>query len=511
MRLALLVPREGRVHAVVALGVWVAVVCVRLRLPWPEVEVIYLPLILYAFASVSVSFGWAVTALSVFTVFVFSAPGPKPWAALPLATSLTATALLSFVLQRERLRERKDLDTVTSVAVDVSPSLETRRVLQAVVQAAAKVLDAKGSSIRLLEPDGETLAVRATHGLSEAYLSKGPVVVKQSPTDRRALEGDAVAIFNAASDPSFQYPAEAEREGIASVLSVPLNLREKAIGVLRVYTAKPRHFTGREVRLLRALASHAALAIAHAQSHEQLLSHMRRVGHELRAPLGAIQSMIQVVLDGLTGEVPEKQRQLLERSSYRASVLLSLVSDLLTLARASVQVEERPRALVVIGHALRSVASAFQPLASEKEVEIALDVDVDLRPVAASEEDIETLLYNLVSNAVKYTPKGGKVALQARDRDGTVEIIVQDTGIGISKQDLPRIFDEFFRSANARELVESGTGLGMSIVKNIATRYGGSISLESELGVGTTVRLELPCEKGALPHEEQTDSNVSAS
>ena len=143
-------------------------------------------------------------------------------------------------------------------------------VLSNLVKTAAECLNAKGSAIRLLDEKGYTLEVAAAYGLSEEYLNKGPVEINASPIDQEALIGQVATIPYASADPRFQYPNEADKEGIASVLCVPLRAGIKTIGVIRVYTSEPHEFTEQEVNLLYTLACHGAVAIENARMRHEL-------------------------------------------------------------------------------------------------------------------------------------------------------------------------------------------------------------------------------------------------
>lgn len=156
------------------------------------------------------------------------------------------------------------------VASTVNSSLELPQVLEAVVESAAQAMDCKASSLRLLSPRRRRLLMSAAYGLSDAYLRKGPVEVAKSGVDKEALDGKVVIIGDASTDPGFQYPEDAARERIASVLVVPLEIRGKPIGVLRVYTDKPRDFDQEEVEFLQAIADLSAIAIENARLHQSL-------------------------------------------------------------------------------------------------------------------------------------------------------------------------------------------------------------------------------------------------
>lgn len=156
------------------------------------------------------------------------------------------------------------------VARVINASLDPARVLEEIVRCVAKSMRVKACSLRLLDSRSKTLVMGAAWGLSDAYLHKGPILVKESGLDRRALKGKAVYLKDAGTDRGFQYGARATAEGIKSVLVVPLMLEQKAIGVLRVYAGAVREFSAQEIRFLEAAANLSAIALDNARLHRML-------------------------------------------------------------------------------------------------------------------------------------------------------------------------------------------------------------------------------------------------
>jgi signal transduction histidine kinase len=214
--------------------------------------------------------------------------------------------------------------------------------------------------------------------------------------------------------------------------------------------------------------------------------YMRRVSHELRAPLAAIQNLLTMVEEGLTGEGGSSERELVGRAVKRTDQALKLASDLLILARSQEARFAAAMKEVSLSRALREVSASLQPRADKAEVALAVDCPPDLPPVLGDQESLEQLVTNLTSNAIKYTPRGGRVSVSAAAQGDSITLRVSDTGIGISKEDLPCVFDEFYRGKNAREFDEQGTGLGLSIVKSITDAHGAKVHVDSAVGQGTT-------------------------
>jgi signal transduction histidine kinase len=247
--------------------------------------------------------------------------------------------------------------------------------------------------------------------------------------------------------------------------------------------------------LARELAEKAAAleeAYAALEATQKLqLSYMRRTSHELRSPLAAVASILDVIAEGLTGEVPEKQREMLGRVRAKVAHLMRLTDDLLSLLRARATPTSEQFEAVGLEHVIEGVVGLLAERARQEGVELLTVVTPGLPPVRGDHELLTQLATNLVANAIKYTPAGGTVRVEAEAEDGGVLLRVADTGIGIAKEEQPRVFDEFYRSKAGRAFTTTGTGLGLAIVKSIADAHGAAITLDSEPGRGTmfTVRL----------------------
>jgi len=171
--------------------------------------------------------------------------------------------------RKQRFEKRYREDTFAKVTDAISSTLNLREVLDLIVDGVVKVMKVKGSSLSLLDAKREKLRIFAYHGLSGQYVDKGPLEASKSLSET-TMNGKLVWIENAAADPRVQYPVEAMREGVASILSVPLVVRNKVIGALRVYTAEPRSFSDEEIRFLNGFAEQVALAIENAKSYQDV-------------------------------------------------------------------------------------------------------------------------------------------------------------------------------------------------------------------------------------------------
>ncbi|MEK6766366.1 MAG: HAMP domain-containing sensor histidine kinase [Planctomycetota bacterium] len=218
-----------------------------------------------------------------------------------------------------------------------------------------------------------------------------------------------------------------------------------------------------------------------------------KVTHELRAPLSAIQSLLKSIEEGYAGEISEKAKELIIRSEKRTGFLLTLVKDLLDLVTGKIgKPREHDSKSVDINEAVKRTLHLMQEKVKAKNIK--LTVNTTEQPVCLNiiPDDLDIILTNLIDNAVKYTQKDGAITINNYSTDDKIMIEVSDTGIGIHKDDVNKIFDEFYRASNAKAVELDGTGLGLTIVKNLVKRHGGNIDVNSELGKGTTVTVSFP-------------------
>ncbi len=215
------------------------------------------------------------------------------------------------------------------------------------------------------------------------------------------------------------------------------------------------------------------------------------VSHELRTPLSILRGYIEMLLDNPKTSREELARILaiMDRHSER---LRRLVDDLLSLARLESSNASLELNSVRIEDLFNNVIRDWKEKLAAKNLKVAVDLAPDASTLRADETRLQEVLYNLLENAVKYSRENGQIQLRAAERGSELVLSVTDNGLGISKDDLPRIFERFYRADKARSRELGGTGLGLAIVKHIAQLHGGRVEAESELGKGTTIRVVLP-------------------
>jgi signal transduction histidine kinase len=432
-----------------------------------------------------------------------------------LVTTFLATSITARLREKEEAlysSERaldsayQEMQALYQIGQVVNSTLDTKEVLELIAEHAARLLDQKACFIRIFDESGTRLYIGGAYGLSEEYVNKGPVEVSKSLIDLEAVAGGVVQVLEVAEDLRFQYREEARREGLRSVLCVPVSGKSGVLGVIRVYSAQPHEFSEQEQHLLLNLANLGAVAIENSRAYAELQSlnrertwFARMTHHQLRAPLAAIQG----VLDALpyAGPLNEKQEDLISRSRRRITDAFDMIRDLLDLAAAQRPLEDEAKEHVLLKDALLRAVETARERAESKGVSFSNELPKEELTLLGYAADIDRIFSNLLDNAVKYTPPGGSVKLQVSRVKGDVRFEISDTGIGIEEDQQERVFEGFYRTQAAKATGEIGTGLGLSIVKRLVERWGGSIDLQSGQGKGTTFTIILPIHE-SVPESE---------
>ena len=368
-------------------------------------------------------------------------------------------------------------------------------VLSSIVESTSKGTGAKGCSLLTLSPDGKTLEHMVSYGLSADYLSKCEIVVDDAIMEM--LAGQPINIVNVADDPRIQYSEQALKEGISSLLSIPVRgTSGNIIGLLRLYMSKVTKFKRGETDFLVSIADLGGIVLEKAEAYDRLktdvddakseiekleddremfLQFLSMVAHDLKAPVGAVESYLKVMLRGSPGPLTEKQERWLERSIVRLDSMLELISDLLDVSRLETGQVAPEMEMTSLRGVLENCVETARGLADPRGVRIIADIDGDFPAVYASGRRLAQVINNLVSNAVRYTPEDGTIEMRAGLEGDHMLVVVEDSGSGIKAEAMPKIFDDFFRGDNETE----GTGLGLSICKRVVELHGGRIWAES--------------------------------
>jgi PAS domain S-box-containing protein len=233
------------------------------------------------------------------------------------------------------------------------------------------------------------------------------------------------------------------------------------------------------------------------------------VSHELRTPMTAMKEAVLIVLDEIAGKLNQDQKHFLDIAKRNIDRLARLIDDVLDFQKLQAGKMKFNLQANTIGAVVEEAYTTMQPQAAKSKVDLALDLETPLPPAVYDGDRIMQVLMNLLSNALKFTPEGGRVLLSVHRRDEQLAIKVSDTGYGIPKEDLPKLFSRFFRVHRPGKEIK-GTGLGLAIVSKIVAGHGGRIEVESELNKGTTFTVLLPFEGPRTADEasDQTDRSL---
>ena len=423
-------------------------------------------------------------------------------AAMVLITAFLITSIkLSLRAKgRELLRVSKELDSgnaklkaLYQMVKEMGLCQELQAMMDSATRNAATIMGVKACSIKLLDEQRQRLRFSSTYGLSEDYVSRGSIDLAKSPINRSIIEGSYYAIGKIDQKDYFQYPEDIRKEGIASMLCLPLRVQKMVLGVLCVYSDVTHDFDDEDIDFFLLMADLTALAIEKLRSELNKTWFLEKAAHQLRSPLNAIDTMLKTLRQGFLGPTQTEQAKLIARCEQRIENLSQVIADLLDLGVKRTDLSKVTMHPVNIADVLKPLVHLYQSQVSAKNLDFSCHIEEGLPNIPAQEKLMDDLLSNLISNAIKYTPAGGKVSIRVtRESSDRVLCEVADTGIGIPAEDISRLFTEFFRSTNAKESTEEGTGLGLVIVKEILDRLRGTIAVKSKLGEGTCFSCFLP-------------------
>lgn len=423
-------------------------------------------------------------------------------AAMVLITAFLTTSIkLSLRAKgRKLLRVSKELDSgnaklraLYQMVKEMGLCQQLQAMMDSATRNAATIMGVKACSIKLLDEQRRRLRFSSTYGLSQDYVGRGSIDLEKSPINRRIIEGSYYAIGRIDQQDYFQYPEDIRKEGIAAMLCLPLRVEKMVLGVFCVYSDVTHDFNDEDVDFFLLMADLTALAIENLRSELNKTWFLEKAAHQLRSPLNAIETMLKTLHQGYLGPTQAEQTKLIARCERRIGNLRRVIADLLDLGVKRTDLSKISMRPVNIADVVKTLVHLYQSQAAAKNLDFRCDIEEGLPHIMAQDQLLDELLNNLISNAIKYTPCGGQVSIRvARESSDRILCEIADTGIGIPPEDISRLFTEFFRSTNAKELTEEGTGLGLVIVKEILDRLRGTIAVNSKPGEGTCMTCFLP-------------------
>ena len=412
----------------------------------------------------------------------------------------------------ELARSVGELQALGEVGQAVSSTLDLETVLTRIASHAVQLSGADGGAIYEYDVATQEFQLRGSHQIEKELvdaLRSSPIqlgwgAVGQAATTQAPVE--VADILDEREYAATRFRPMLRQLGYRSLLAVPLLREGRIMGGLTIYRRSTGSFSTEIIKLLETFATQSVLAIQNARLFREIEEKSKQIeaanrhkseflanmSHELRTPLNAIIGFSEVLGERMFGELNEKQAEYTDDILSSGRHLLSLINEILDLSKVEAGRMELELATFDLPLAIDNARTFVRERATKHGISLDVTVDDRLGDFVGDERKIKQILLNLLSNAVKFTPEGGRIGINARQADGSVEISVSDTGIGISPEDQAQIFEEFRQVGGDYAHKREGTGLGLTLAKKFVELHGGKIWVESEVGKGSTFSFTLP-------------------
>ena len=401
--------------------------------------------------------------------------------------------------QTQRLAN--ELESVARVSAEATTNLDINALMQDVVDLTKESFNLYHVHIYLLDEFGENLVLAAGAGdVGRQMTNEGhsiPLGREDSVVATAARTRRETRVNDVTQDPN-HLPNPLLPDTLAE-MAIPMVVGDHLVGVLDVQANVTNRFGEIDVQIKTTLAGQVAVAVENARSFEQAREADRlkseflaNMSHELRTPLNSIIGYSEVILDGVDGELTEDMEEDILAIHGSGQHLLNIINDILDLAKIEAGKMVINREAVHLVEFAKEITRAGQILVKDKPVTLNLVESDEVPPVYADPIRLRQIIWNLISNAVKFTEEGSVTVSIGYESESHAFVEVVDTGIGMKKEELPQIFEQFRQVDGSSTRRAGGTGLGLNITRHLIEMHDGAVQVESEYGVGTIFRFTVP-------------------
>jgi signal transduction histidine kinase/HAMP domain-containing protein len=411
----------------------------------------------------------------------------------------------------ELARSVEELKALGDVGQAVSSTLDLPTVLTTVVARAVELSATEGGVIYEYDEQAREFHLRASHHMHEELneaLQAAPIQLGEGAVGQAAALRSPVQIPDTLDERGYgvtRLRPVLARIGYRSLLAVPLLREDRIVGGLVVWRREAGNFSNEVINLIQTFAAQSVLAIQNARLFREIeekgqqlevanrhkSDFLANVSHDLRTPLNSIIGFTRIVLRRTGDQIPDLQKENLQKVLISSDHLLKLINGLLDLAKIEAGKMDVIAEPVRVEDIVSMATATVEPLLKDSRVHFVKDIPPDLPPLNTDRDKLKQILLNLLSNAAKFTEKG-EIKVTAWQENGNVKLIVSDTGIGMKKEALDHIFEEFQQAEKTTASKYGGTGLGLAIVKKFVNLMGGDIGVDSEVGKGSKFTITIP-------------------
>jgi signal transduction histidine kinase/putative methionine-R-sulfoxide reductase with GAF domain len=457
---------------------------------------------------------------------------PKDKVLLASMANQICVALENANLFEQTVERAKEISALYDVTVTASQSLDLDTILQAVIEKITDIFHFDTTRIFLLSLEENELYLRAHYPSDRADVDRVRVFrVGESIVGKAAETGEPMIFEDLVNDPRYRELSttkNTQTTGFRFLAVFPIKTKRGSVGTILCNGRAVRRLTPGEILLISSMAGQIGVAVENARlfsetkqkslelekanrelqaANRAKADFLAAMSHELRTPLNVIIGNAELCRDGLFGEMTEKQKSASEKILRYSRILLKLINDVLALTKVEAKKMSVDLSTFEVDEVVAHVQNYVEQLNHQSRVKISWQVPSSLRSLTTDALKLEEILQNLIGNAYKFTPRG-EIEIRVRDLNGKerIEFAVADTGIGIKRDDLEKIFDEFHQLDEAHTGTYTGVGLGLSIVKKYLELMGGDIRVESRPGEGTTFTFTLPYENESVSSNNAQDA-----